>query len=50
MKAEDFALNDPQKAMEQFKAGLAKIVKAPKTVFKSKHKHTPGRQKKTPKR
>ena len=50
MKAEDFAVDDPQKAMERFKTGLAKIVKAPKTVFRAKHKHTAGRAKKTPKR
>ena len=47
MKAEDFAVDDPQKAMERFKTGLAKIVKTPKTVFKAKHKHAAGQQKKT---
>jgi len=48
MKAEDVQVNDPQKAMERFRAALAKIAKAPKTVFKAKH--GTGRAKKTTKR
>jgi hypothetical protein len=50
MKMEDVEVDDPQKAMKRFKSALTQIVKAPKTVFKSKHKHTAGRAKKTPKR
>jgi hypothetical protein len=49
MKAEEFEVDDPKKAMANFKSVLTKIVKAPKTVFKAKHKHTVGRPKKTPK-
>jgi hypothetical protein len=50
MKAEEFEVDDPRKAMAKFQSALGKIVKAPKTEFKAKHKHTAGRQKKTPKR
>jgi hypothetical protein len=50
MKMEGVEVDDPRKAMNRFKSALAQIVRAPKTVFKSKHKHTTGRAKKTPKR
>jgi hypothetical protein len=50
LKAEDVEVDDPQKAMERFKASLAKVVKAPKTVFRAKHKHTAGQPKKRAKR
>jgi hypothetical protein len=46
MKVEDVGVDDPQKAMQRFKSALAHVVKAPKTVFKAKHKHTVGQSKK----
>ena len=49
MKAEEFEVDDPRKAMARFQAALGKVVKAPKTQFKAKHKHAAGRRKKTPK-
>ncbi len=50
MKAEEFEVDDPRKAMARFQSALAKVVKAPKTEFKAKHRHTTGRPKKKPKR
>jgi hypothetical protein len=50
MKAEEFEVDDPRKAMARFQSVLAKVVKAPKTVFKTKHKHTARRPKRTRKR
>lgn len=39
IKAEDFRVEDPEAAMERFKAGLAKIVRVPKSqVMKRKRK------------
>jgi hypothetical protein len=49
-KVEGIEVDDPQKAMQRFKSALAHVVKAPKTVFKAKHKHTAGQLKKRPKR
>jgi len=48
-KAEDVRVDDPQKAMERFRAALKKVVRAPKTETKAKHKHGTARPKKTPK-
>jgi hypothetical protein len=50
MKVEDVQVDDPKKAMQRFQAALAKIVKAPKTETRAKHKHTSGRPRKTAKR
>ncbi len=50
MKAEEFEVDDPRKAMTNFQAALKKIVKARKTEFKAKHTHTAGRPKRTRKR
>jgi len=47
-KAEDFKVDDSRKAMVNFQAALRKVVKAPKTVFKAKRKHTTGRAQRTP--
>jgi hypothetical protein len=45
MKVEDVEVDDPQKAIQRFKSALAHVVRAPKTVFKAKHKHTAGQPK-----
>jgi hypothetical protein len=50
MKAEEFELDDPRKAMAKFQLALGEVVKAAKTEFKDKHKHKAGRPKRTPKR
>jgi hypothetical protein len=50
MKAEDVNVDDPVKAMNKFKSALAQVVRAPKTAFKAKHKHTTGGRKKAAKR
>jgi len=49
MKAEDVKVSDPDKAMQKFQSVLGKVVKAPKTETKAKHKHTTGRRKRVPK-
>jgi len=49
-KVEDVEVDDPEKAMQRFRSALAQVVKAPKTVFKTKHKHITGQPKRRPKR
>jgi hypothetical protein len=50
MKVEDVQVSDPDKAMRRFQFVLGKVVKAPKTETKAKHKQTTGRSKRTRKK
>jgi hypothetical protein len=38
IKAKDFRVDDPEAAMERFKAGLRMIVQVPKSAIKPKRK------------
>jgi hypothetical protein len=48
-KADDVIVDDPNEAMRKFQSALGKLVKVPKTITRTKHKHTAARPKKTPK-
>jgi len=47
MKAEDFQVDDPDKAMERFRASLARLVKVPKSVVHKRKKSRPKRKRKS---
>jgi hypothetical protein len=44
IKAEQFEVDDPEVAMARFKAGLARLVRVPKSAIKAKRKRAKKRK------